>query len=145
MKYADLIQFEPIGNDLEISSVVVRVHDVPDAGYLAELSVGNTGHELVKIGKAGRSRWLGRRPHQRGVLKHGSGQRHARRLARLGTRNVLDFEPKGYVLQGGSPRQKHIVLQHVADALRRAALPLGAPPRAGRVLFDTFFRLKNEQ
>ncbi|MCC5877916.1 MAG: 50S ribosomal protein L2 [Candidatus Sumerlaeia bacterium] len=29
--------------------------------------VGNTDHELVTIGKAGRSRWLGRRPHNRGV------------------------------------------------------------------------------
>ncbi len=29
--------------------------------------VGNAEHELVRIGKAGRSRWLGRRPHVRGV------------------------------------------------------------------------------
>ncbi len=29
--------------------------------------VGNVDHENVKIGKAGRSRWLGRRPHVRGV------------------------------------------------------------------------------
>lgn len=29
--------------------------------------VGNSDHENVKIGKAGRSRWLGKRPHQRGV------------------------------------------------------------------------------
>lgn len=29
--------------------------------------VGNGDHELVAIGKAGRSRWLGRRPHNRGV------------------------------------------------------------------------------
>jgi large subunit ribosomal protein L2 len=28
--------------------------------------VGNTSHENLKIGKAGRSRWLGRRPHNRG-------------------------------------------------------------------------------
>ena len=56
------------------------------------------------------------------------GKQRVRRLARLGTRNVLDFEPKGYVLQGGSPRQKHIVLQHVADALRRAALEFNSVP-----------------
>ena len=41
--------------------------------------VGNTSHELV-IGKAGRTRWLGRRPHQRGVSMnpvdhpHGGGE-----------------------------------------------------------------------
>jgi len=29
--------------------------------------VGNTDHENVSIGKAGRKRWLGRRPHNRGV------------------------------------------------------------------------------
>lgn len=31
-------------------------------------SVGNTDHALEKSGKAGRSRWLGRRPHNRGVV-----------------------------------------------------------------------------
>ncbi|MFZ9887421.1 MAG: 50S ribosomal protein L2 [Myxococcota bacterium] len=42
--------------------------------------VGNIEHELVKIGKAGRSRWLGRRPHNRGVSMnpidhpHGGGE-----------------------------------------------------------------------
>jgi large subunit ribosomal protein L2 len=29
--------------------------------------VGNLDHENVSLGKAGRSRWLGRRPHNRGV------------------------------------------------------------------------------
>lgn len=29
--------------------------------------VGNTSHELVKLGKAGRKRWMGFRPHNRGV------------------------------------------------------------------------------
>jgi large subunit ribosomal protein L2 len=29
--------------------------------------VGNLEHEIVSLGKAGRSRWLGRRPHVRGV------------------------------------------------------------------------------
>ncbi|NUN12704.1 MAG: 50S ribosomal protein L2 [Myxococcales bacterium] len=42
--------------------------------------VGNTLHETVSIGKAGRSRWLGRRPHVRGVAMnpvdhpHGGGE-----------------------------------------------------------------------
>lgn len=30
-------------------------------------SVGNSDHENISLGKAGRSRWLGRRPHVRGV------------------------------------------------------------------------------
>ena len=42
--------------------------------------VGNLEHENVSIGKAGRSRWLGRRPHNRGVAMnpidhpHGGGE-----------------------------------------------------------------------
>jgi len=42
--------------------------------------VGNTDHENVSLGKAGRKRWLGRRPHNRGVSMnpvdhpHGGGE-----------------------------------------------------------------------
>lgn len=42
--------------------------------------VGNADHENVSVGKAGRSRWLGRRPHVRGVAMnpvdhpHGGGE-----------------------------------------------------------------------
>jgi large subunit ribosomal protein L2 len=32
--------------------------------------VGNAEHQNLEIGKAGRSRWLGRRPHNRGVTKN---------------------------------------------------------------------------
>ncbi|RLA81930.1 MAG: 50S ribosomal protein L2, partial [Deltaproteobacteria bacterium] len=35
--------------------------------YATVGQVGNLDHENVTIGKAGRSRWLGRRPHVRGV------------------------------------------------------------------------------
>ena len=43
-------------------------------------NVGNLDHENIKIGKAGRKRWLGRRPHNRGVVMnpcdhpHGGGE-----------------------------------------------------------------------
>jgi large subunit ribosomal protein L2 len=33
-------------------------------------AVGNEDHELISQGKAGRSRWKGRRPHTRGVVKN---------------------------------------------------------------------------
>jgi len=46
-------------------------------------TVGNEDHELIKIGKAGRSRWLGKRPVVRGVVMnpvdhpHGGGEGRA--------------------------------------------------------------------
>ncbi|MFP3394685.1 50S ribosomal protein L2, partial [Brevibacillus sp. SIMBA_076] len=46
-------------------------------------SVGNEEHELVNIGKAGRSRWLGKRPTVRGSVMnpvdhpHGGGEGRA--------------------------------------------------------------------
>ena len=42
--------------------------------------VGNPEHSTIKLGKAGRKRWLGRRPHVRGVAMtprdhpHGGGE-----------------------------------------------------------------------
>ncbi len=33
-------------------------------------TVGNTEHQNIKVGKAGRSRWLNKRPHTRGVAKN---------------------------------------------------------------------------
>ena len=42
--------------------------------------MSNPDQKNIKIGKAGRSRWLGRRPHTRGVVKnpvdhpHGGGE-----------------------------------------------------------------------
>jgi large subunit ribosomal protein L2 len=43
-------------------------------------AVSNPDHSNIKIGKAGRNRWLGRRPHNRGVVMnpvdhpHGGGE-----------------------------------------------------------------------
>ena len=48
--------------------------------YATVGQVGNLDHENVSIGKAGRTRWMGRRPHNRGVAMnpidrpHGGGE-----------------------------------------------------------------------
>ncbi len=53
---------------------------VPLDGMATVGQVGNTDHENVSLGKAGRKRWLGRRPHNRGVSMnpvdhpHGGGE-----------------------------------------------------------------------
>tara|TARA_B100000029_G_scaffold502653_1_gene578277 strand:- start:2993 stop:3820 length:828 start_codon:yes stop_codon:yes gene_type:complete len=50
---------------LKLPSGEVRMFDQRCMATIGE--VGNKSHEMIKIGKAGRSRWLGRRPKVRGV------------------------------------------------------------------------------
>jgi large subunit ribosomal protein L2 len=50
---------------LRLRSGEVRMIHGTCAGTIGE--VGNAEHELVRVGKAGKTRWLGRRPHVRGV------------------------------------------------------------------------------
>ncbi|MBA3976091.1 MAG: 50S ribosomal protein L2 [Candidatus Solibacter sp.] len=57
-----------------------EVRKVPTVCYATVGQVGNVDHENVSLGKAGRTRWLGKRPHNRGVSMnpvdhpHGGGE-----------------------------------------------------------------------
>jgi large subunit ribosomal protein L2 len=57
-----------------------EVRRVPSNCYATVGQVGNLDHENESLGKAGRTRWLGRRPHNRGVSMnpidhpHGGGE-----------------------------------------------------------------------
>lgn len=57
-----------------------ELRKVPEACRATIGQVGNIEHENMKIGKAGRSRWMGRMPHNRGVVMnpvdhpHGGGE-----------------------------------------------------------------------
>lgn len=63
---------------LKLSSGEIRKIDSRSLATIGVLS--NPDQKNIKIGKAGRSRWLGRRPHTRGVVKnpvdhpHGGGE-----------------------------------------------------------------------
>tara|TARA_B100001996_G_scaffold215368_1_gene165534 strand:+ start:20 stop:577 length:558 start_codon:yes stop_codon:yes gene_type:complete len=63
---------------IKMSSGEVRKIDSRSMATIGVLS--NPDQKNIKIGKAGRSRWLGRRPHTRGVVKnpvdhpHGGGE-----------------------------------------------------------------------
>ena len=67
--------------------------------------VGNSDHMNVRLGKAGRSRWLGRRPHVRGTAMnpvdhpHGGGEGRTK-----GGRHPVS--PSGVPAKGGRTRQK---------------------------------------
>jgi len=68
--------------------------------------VGNAEHALVRLGKAGRKRWLGRRPHVRGVAMNpvshpmggGEGRSHGGRHP---------CSPTGKLAKGAKTRKKH--------------------------------------
>ncbi len=67
--------------------------------------VGNSDHMAVRLGKAGRKRWLGRRPHVRGTAMnpidhpHGGGEGRTK-----GGRHPVS--PTGKPAKGGSTRQR---------------------------------------
>ena len=67
--------------------------------------VGNDSHSSIVLGKAGRSRWLGRRPHVRGTAMnpvdhpHGGGEGRTK-----GGRHPVS--PSGVPAKGGSTRQR---------------------------------------
>ncbi len=63
--YAQLVAKEKDYAQLRLPSGEVRMVPLNCRATIGQ--VGNTDHENVSIGKAGRSRWLGRRPHVRGV------------------------------------------------------------------------------
>jgi len=67
--------------------------------------VGNSDHMNIRLGKAGRARWLGRRPHVRGTAMnpidhpHGGGEGRTK-----GGRHPVS--PTGKSAKGGATRQK---------------------------------------
>ncbi len=63
--YAQLLAKEGDYAHLRLPSGEVRLVHVNCRATIGQVS--NQEHENIKIGKAGRSRWLGRRPHVRGV------------------------------------------------------------------------------
>jgi large subunit ribosomal protein L2 len=66
--YAQLMAKEKEHGQLRLPSGEVRMVRLECRATIGQ--VGNTDHENISIGKAGRSRWLGRRPHVRGVAQN---------------------------------------------------------------------------
>jgi large subunit ribosomal protein L2 len=75
--------------------------------------VGNLDHENVVIGKAGRSRWLGRRPHTRGVAKnpidHPMGGGEGKTSGGRHPCSPWGLPTKGYRTRGKKPSDRLIV------------------------------------
>ena len=83
-----------------------EIRRVPSSCRATIGSVGNSEHMGIVLGKAGRKRWLGRRPHVRGTAMnpvdhpHGGGEGRTK-----GGRHPVS--PTGTPTKGGSTRKKH--------------------------------------
>lgn len=77
-------------------------------------SVGNEDHELVKIGKAGRNRWLGNRPTVRGVVMNPNDHPHGGGEGRAPIGRKSPMSPWGKPTLGFKTRKKK---KHRANTL----------------------------
>jgi len=68
--------------------------------------VGNTDHENISIGKAGRTRWMGRRPHVRGVAMNPVDHPHGGGEGKAGQGNPHPVSPWGWPTKGAKTRSK---------------------------------------
>src|SRR5205823_5832827 len=67
--------------------------------------VGNTDHENITIGKAGRVRWKGRRPHVRGVAMNPVDHPHGGGEGKSGAGNPHPVSPWGQKAKGYKTRR----------------------------------------
>ena len=67
--------------------------------------VGNTDHAALSKGKAGRSRWLGRRPHVRGVAMNPVDHPHGGGEGKSGQGNPHPVSPWGWHTKGARTRK----------------------------------------
>jgi len=89
----------------QISMPSGEIRRIPSTCRATVGRVGNTEHSSIRLGKAGRSRWLGRRPHVRGTAMnpidhpHGGGEGRTK-----GGRHPVS--PSGVPAKGGRTRKK---------------------------------------
>lgn len=102
--YATLVAKDTDWAQITLPSGEIR--RVPSACRAVIGIVGNGDHMNIVLGKAGRVRWLGRRPHVRGTAMnpidhpHGGGEGRTK-----GGRNPVT--PQGKPTKGHSTRKRH--------------------------------------
>ena len=101
--YATLMAREADWAQISLPSGEIR--RIPAACRATIGRVGNTEHNSIRLGKAGRKRWLGRRPHVRGTAMnpidhpHGGGEGRTK-----GGRHPVS--PTGVPAKGGPTRKR---------------------------------------
>ncbi|MBI3312315.1 MAG: 50S ribosomal protein L2 [Candidatus Omnitrophica bacterium] len=86
-----------------------EVRKVRQVCYATIGQVGNEDHESVMIGKAGRSRWLGRRPQSRGVAMNPHDHPHGGGEGKSGQGNPHPVSPWGWQTKGFRTRKRRNV------------------------------------
>ena len=80
---------------------------VPQICYATVGQLGNEDHGSLSLGKAGRSRWLGRRPHTRGLAMNPHDHPHGGGEGKSGQGNPHPVSPWGWQTKGFKTRKKH--------------------------------------
>ena len=69
-------------------------------------AVGNEQHELINIGKAGRSRWMGKRPQSRGSVMNPNDHPHGGGEGKAPVGRPSPMSPWGKKTAGNKTRSK---------------------------------------
>ena len=90
---------------VKLPSGEVRLIDMDCWASIGQL--GNADHKSFVIGKAGRSRWLGRRPHVRGVAMNPVDHPHGGGEGKSGQGNPHPVSPWGWHTKGRKTRNRN--------------------------------------
>lgn len=83
-----------------------EVRKVAEGCYATVGQLGNTDHGSVSLGKAGRKRWMGRRPHVRGLAMNPHDHPHGGGEGKSGQGNPHPVSPWGWHTKGFRTRKK---------------------------------------
>jgi len=89
---------------IRLPSGEVRAINIECKATVGQL--GNIDHENISLGKAGRSRWLGRRPHNRGVSMNPVDHPHGGGEGKSGQGNPHPVTPWGLLTKGFKTRKR---------------------------------------
>ncbi len=101
---AQLLAKEGAFATLRLPSGEMRM--VPVVCYATVGQIGNEDHGTLSLGKAGRSRWLGHRPHTRGLAMNPHDHPHGGGEGKSGQGNPHPVSPWGWQTKGFKTRRK---------------------------------------
>jgi len=114
---AQLLAKEGVLATLRLPSGEIRM--VPQVCYATVGQIGNEEHETLSLGKAGRSRWLGRRPHTRGLAMNPHDHPHGGGEGKSGQGNPHPVSPWGWQTKGFKTRSKRKISDRYIVKRRR--------------------------